>query len=555
MNENVNKIVTLSWVDYDKEFVESLEVRKDGFIIDDKISYTDFFNKNTKEEVLKITSEDSIFSYKYGISLTEEEDILVKMYSCKCGRLYGRENLHNLCRICETEVVRSESKSYGWLILDHHKTLHPYFCYLLSKTKYNGDTNTKMTLLAALEKNKLDFSKKDILTEPKYNVLEEFVNKHLKTSKDLILPYFKEHKELPPVFLELLSKKSYRGGAKPSLMEALDRNKLEFTWNDLLYNPNIDVLEEFILKYMKNSKDLILKYKDRLFTSKIMVMSKNYRFIKVTETLNIPVLDMHDTNKFYIEISNTVKVLNEDKFGIEEIIVPRLKTIVKAQASIVNLIWEEIASTKKAVWRAEIYGRRFPNSARLIIEPIINSNIHSIDVVQLPLDIFRVIFPNDIKKILKKKKINPRKIHNYLDPDYVLTPDERKFVRDEVFPLVEAPYIYINREPSMYMTSILGMRVHSLIDEMVLRVPFFILPAIVGDFDGDVLATIAWDTPKERQRIYETIGPQVSVINTETITYNNNIGPNNNTAVLLYKGFTKDSILKEVIENEQRGKD
>ena len=157
--------------------------------------------------------------------------------------------------------------------------------------------------------------------------------------------------------------------------------------------------------------------------------------------------------------------------------------------------------------------------------------------------------------ILKKKKINPRKIHNFLDPDYVLTHEERDFIKEEVFPLVDKPYLYINREPSMYMTSVLGMRVHSLIDEMVLRVPFFILPAIVGDFDGDVLAIIAWDTPKERQRIYETIGPQVSVINTETITYNNNIGPNNNTAVLLYKGFMKDSILKEVIENEQRGKD
>ena len=478
-NKKHQKMITLSWIDFEKEFIESMEVRKDGFIISDNISYTDYFNKSTKEEVLKIQTEDSIFSYKYGISLSEEDDVLARMYSCKCGRLYGRENLHNICKICDTEVTRAESKSYGWLILDHHKVLHPYFSYLLHRTKY---------------------------------------------------------------------------AQKMTLMDALDKNKLEFTWKDLIYDNNSEVIEEFVLKYMKNSKDLILKYKDRLFTSKILVMSKNYRFFKVSETLKIPEIDMHKLNTYYIEISNTVKTLNSNKFGIEEVIIPKLKTIMKTQAVILESIWSEIAANKRSLWRAEVYGRRFPNSARLIIEPIIDENIHSIDGVQIPLDIFRVIFPHDIKKILKKKKIHPNKIHNYLDPDYVLTEEERILMRDVVFPLVEHPYLYINREPSMYMTSILGMKVHSLIDEMVMRIPFFVLPAIAGDFDGDVLAVIAWEKPAERLRIFEALGPQASVIDTKTIKYNSDIGPNNNTAVLLYKGFSCDSILKETIYGGKKSK-
>ena len=106
----------------------------------------------------------------------------------------------------------------------------------------------------------------------------------------------------------------------------------------------------------------------------------------------------------------------------------------------------------------------------------------------------------------------------------------------------------------MYKTIILGMKVHSLIDEMVMRIPFFVLPAIAGDFDGDVLAVIAWEKPSERLRIFEALGPQVSVIDTKTIKYNSDIGPNNNTAVLLYKGFSCDSILKETIYGGKKGK-
>ena len=151
---------------------------------------------------------------------------------------------------------------------------------------------------------------------------------------------------------------------------------------------------------------------------------------KVLDNIRNQVAGVEETASSISEISNTVKTLNENKFGIEEVIIPKLKTIMKTQAVILESIWSEIAANKRSLWRAEVYGRRFPNSARLIIEPIIDENIHSIDGVQIPLDIFRVIFPHDIKKILKKKKVHPNKIHNYLDPDYVLTEEERDVIRN-----------------------------------------------------------------------------------------------------------------------------
>ena len=43
------------------------------------------------------------------------------------------------------------------------------------------------------------------------------------------------------------------------------------------------------------------------------------------------------------------------------------------------------------------------------------------------------------------------------------------------------PVVYTNREPDIYISSITAFKVHSVIDEMVLRVPTHILPAMAGD--------------------------------------------------------------------------
>ena len=143
-------------------------------------------------------------------------------------------------------------------------------------------------------------------------------------------------------------------------------------------------------------------------------------------------------------------------------------------------------------------------------------------------------------------KIPPVRLRNLMDVDYPITEEDRNLLKYEIFPRVKNPVVYTNREPDIYIPSITSLRVHSLIDDMVLRIPFFILPAINGDFDGDVLSVITWSTAEMRKRIFETLGIKKSIIDTFDVAYNESIGPNNNTAVLLYKGFNKPIKLTKV---------
>lgn len=474
------RVLTVKWLDYEKEFNKSFNEKKDGFILQEDIDYYSYLTQGTKDKVLELTAIDSIYSYKFGITLQDEGDTLHQMYSCKCGRTVGRERLHNVCNVCDTVVERADVKEVGWFILERDKMLHPYLAFIMSQTT-TGDKN---------------------------------------------------------------------------IFQRLDKNELSYTWEDILLGDE-ETLDDFVTKYLKSNKEVIGLYKDRLKTSKYQIISKNYRPFVIEENLGSIGIKANELNTLYMEISNTINALNSNHNMIKQQKIQKLKTLAKTTAKVIETIFKEIADTKTSFIRSEIYARRFPNSGRNVIEPIIDEDIHSIDVVQLSVDFFRVVFSKDVKQLLKEREVHPNKIKELIDIDYVLTSEEKRMIKEEIFPLVKEPYVYINREPSIYMTSILGMRVHSLIDEMVLRIPFFILGAIAGDFDGDVLAIIAWDVPEERKRIHEALGPQVSVINTATISYNTGIGPNNNTAVLLHKGFNKDSILKkdkDVIKDEKKDK-
>jgi len=63
---------------------------------------------------------------------------------------------------------------------------------------------------------------------------------------------------------------------------------------------------------------------------------------------------------------------------------------------------------------------------------------------------------------------------------------------------------------------------------------------------GDVLSNKAWETGPERDRIEKTLGIKRAIIDTFDIRYNDAFGPNNNTAVLLYKGFNEPIKLKKL---------
>ena len=536
------KMVTVSFEDYDKAFEESM-ADKSGFIINENIDYNKYIDASSSEDIKNIVYENSIFSYKYGISLDDEEKVIDSLYQCGCGETRGIDQIDTICPRCRKPVTRTKPMRIGWLLLKESKIPHPFLLYMLYKEKSpikrptRGKPKKKQESLAdkEVETKKEDIKKDDDLDLEDEEILEEEI---AETETESKVSDKKKKKDEP-------EEKIKRDNL--TLLEALNAKKLDYTWEDIL-NPLENKLELFINKYLKKKRDLIMMYKDILYTNKILVVSKNYRYMNVheLEVTNTNRINIHPLNVYYMNISACIANLNNNPMqNTKTWILDQKISLCNEVAKVTKVIFDDIASSKKAHIRAEVYGKKYTFSGRLVLESITDPTIHEVDVCQISIDYFRSTFVNDILKIGKELKIPVNRLHNIIDIDYAINEEDKHLIREVIFPRVQNPVVYTCREPSIYVTSILSLRVHSLIDEMILRVPFFILPAISGDFDGDVLANISWETPEMRDRIEKTLGVKRALIDTFDIAYNADIGPNNNTAVLLYKGFSKPMILKK----------
>ena len=107
-------------------------------------------------------------------------------------------------------------------------------------------------------------------------------------------------------------------------------------------------------------------------------------------------------------------------------------------------------------------------------------------------------------------------------------------------------YIYINREPSIYMTSILGVRIHSLVDEMVLKLSSFLLLGLAGDYDGDALGIITWDDPLLRKYVFESFNIKNSLVDTLDIKFTGTAAPHNTFGVQMYLAYGEDAVFKKI---------
>lgn len=490
-----DSVVTLRYMDLEKEFDESVNKYKTGFIIDDSINYFEevYFSDNPAEGLKRLQKKDSIYSYQYGIGLNDDESIIPKMYSCTCGRTYGMDNIGLECPYCGEIVERTKNKRLGWFKLQYEKVPHPMLSFLLVKEK-----TTKT--------NKADDGK-------------------------------------------------VRKG-EPTLYNLLSRGELDYTWEDILYQERdgkySGKLFEFAKKYLSKYKDLFTLYDDAKywFTSAIPVISKNFRFAisKESNFEDIHDIDQHKINQEYIEISYSVHNLNEDNDFLSSITSKKINTIkeiIKAQANIVRIVQDEFLAGKKAVIQ-DTYSKRSPLSGMLIMLPVNDERHYGIDKCLLSIDFFRSVFEKEVSEVCKTLNIDPKKIKNLIDVDYTLSEEDNRFIKEEVFPRIPHKYLYTNREPSIYPTSALVLEIANLIDALSVKVPQFILPAIAGDFDGDKSSLMTFASAETRLAMYKALGPKRRIINTRLIKWNNKFGPNNNASIQLYLGYSKEGTLKKI---------
>lgn len=103
------EITYLKFTDYEKLYKDSRD-NDYGFVIDETINYQDYFDKKNIEDFKEISYVNSIFSYKYGIDIHDEERVIDLMYSCDCGQVTGPDNLDLICPNCHSAVKRMKPK-------------------------------------------------------------------------------------------------------------------------------------------------------------------------------------------------------------------------------------------------------------------------------------------------------------------------------------------------------------------------------------------------------------------------------------------------------------
>lgn len=557
---DISKDVTsLKFINYEDLFDRSMD-EGFGFIINEKIDYLRYFNHKQKEAFKKIFFENSIFSYKYGISIHDEDKVVDTLYSCGCHQLTGVDNLGIVCNNCGKPVTRMEAKRLGWLVLNEmFSVLHPFLLFMLFKeaSPIKKPSNTRQQKKKKSAPKELPKSEENENEESSEDSIEDLVKEDEEANDDNMESSQEdttiiEEKEEAPKKEETKKKKKQKTSKSDeyySLIEALNINKLDYSWFEIL-QPDGMKMEEFILKYLKRHKTLLFMYRNNWYTKYIPVISKNYRPLDINEVeiIGDNEIQTGKINTSYMTIAACVNNLNNGsplenpKSYIED----QLKDLCNHIARIASLLFLEIGKDKYSYIRAEIFGKKYTFSGRLILEPIVDPSITDIDVCQIPVDYFRCTFVNDMLEIGKELKIPPKKLHDLMDIDYMISNEDRELIKNVIFPRVKAPVLYTNREPDIYVTSILAFKVHSLIDEMVLRLPFFINPAMVADYDGDALAVMSFPTVEMRDRIFKTLGIKRALIDTFEMNSNKAIGPNNNMSVLLYKGFSKPIKLKKL---------
>lgn len=473
------EVLTERFEDYNEAYEKSMEDGT-GFEIDETIDYSKYFAKDSLLDIQDMVFENSIFSYKFGIALEDEEKVISKLYQCDCGLTTGIENLGHKCPHCRTEVTRMKPMSVGWFVLKNHKIIHPFILFMIHKERSPIKPMTKRQeklLSEKLKAKELEKEKEELKNQNIDDNMEDVEDEEQETTRE---EKKEEKKKKNPYVNEKISK------AFLTLEEALNQKKLpDFKWDDLFEEDGVK-LEAFIKKYLKRHEVLLNKYRHLWYVNKLPVLSKNYRYfsiqnIEVTDTNRI---NMHSLNSAYMTISGLVNALNGDVLNNSTSWVNDHKKALAAKLGYVGkLIFADIGSSKKSYIRGEVYGKKYSFSGRLVVEPINDRSSYEIDICELPLEYFRSTFVTDIVKIGVELKIDIKRLHNITDIDYKITKEDKKLLLEEIFPRVKDPVVYVNREPDIYVTSILALRVAKITDEMVIRIPFSILVSMVCDFD------------------------------------------------------------------------
>lgn len=386
------------------------------------------------DEVAFLTSK-SIHSYKFGISSKDSDEVQIKRYSCECGELES-PIAGLVCNKCGTTTDLRVCKR-GWFDLGNYKVLNPQFFFQLASSMTSANAQR--------------------LLDDLFNYSHKVKNKDEKKDK--------ERKEIINIF------------------DLQDR----------------DVLIKWICDNIAESKrDYFLANIDSAMSSKLPVMSKDFRPFRVIYNLNgEPSIESHELNQKYRLINDKLRMLKSKEDNIDNLFSQgysrrRYKAkyeIFRLLEGIQRLIFNihEITidgmTDKKDEIRLRFGSTKLPYSSRNVMESYLG--VYSDEII-LPYNIFGENIIGYYRDYLDKYGITPESINRILSN----APNEAdKEMLDKVLEDMSRDnvnYCFGYRPPSIGKRSAVGLRIIGLTESEVVKLTEITIDVCLkGDKDGD----------------------------------------------------------------------
>lgn len=300
---------------------------------------------------------------------------------------------------------------------------------------------------------------------------------------------------------------------KKYVKQSLEDTKNEYEYNIISLQERSKLIEFINLFIVDNMKEYFLNNIDKALTSKIPVISSKFRYYRVESRFDKnskSVIRNHAYNKIYASISTYVKSLNSytqfSSFTSRAFLLTHLN---KKFVELYETFLSDLGKDKKAsVFRGKTSGKHKPASAKLIISSTMSVEI---DECILPYAIFGIISLKYYSKELKSlglstdgfKRIG-RATPSILD----------KIILNKLLDLLKERnenIITSLRAPSIYLTSIVGLKIRALHDPLVLCLHEIVIgPLLAGDKDGDT-SIICMPNPKIMVPLFMAYHPSKGV--------------------------------------------
>lgn len=427
--------LTHKLVNFEELFLEDME-NKEGFLIDLDVDYTDLHNESM------FLNTKSIYSYKYGISNKDPQEVQIKRYSCECGEL--ESPIAGLrCEKCGTYTDIRLCKR-GWFDLGVYKIFNPHYLYQLLSASA-GAAN---------------------------DMLEDmYTFSHVRKIK---------------------KEKDKDKGEVVNIFDLQDRDTL------------IDWIKRYVQEdkqeYFLNNIDAAMTTKFPVFSKDFRPFRVTYNLHQE------PRIESHEVNQKYRLMNDKIREIRKREDSIDELIqngyvtkkrrgyeiFQLLKSIQKLSYDIHEMTLDGMKDKNDEI-RQKYGSTRVPYSSRMVLESCLN--IYSDEII-MPYNIFGEKISGYYRDYLDKHGVTPEAINRMMSnaPNKADKELLDKVLDDMIEDNVNFCFGY--RPPSIYRRSAVGLKIVGLTEHEVCKLTeITIAVALEGDKDGDAFTSFMF--PRE----------------------------------------------------------